>query len=86
MTGRAIKTTKNAPELRKEIMAPLDRIPNLSHSCLGFAALGSLQAKAGSFGPFLRGTIAVCSIGLRAREGARIRTWDRRLGCKRSDH
>jgi hypothetical protein len=39
MPRRAIKAAKDAPELGKEIMASLDRITNLSHSSLGFAAL-----------------------------------------------
>jgi hypothetical protein len=86
VTGRAIKAAKHSPQLRKEVVAALHGIPNLSDPGLGFAALGRLQPKAGPPRPCLRGAIAVSSIGLRARQGTRIKARSGRLGRGRLYH
>jgi hypothetical protein len=74
MPRRAIKPTKNTAKLGKEIMTPLDRIPNLAYSGLSFAALRGLQAKPHSFCPFLRGAIAIRPVSLHTGEVSRIMT------------
>jgi hypothetical protein len=79
VTRGAIKATEAAPELRKEIMAALDRIATLPYPRLGFAALGRVQPKACPPCPFLRRPIAVSPIGLCLRQAARLKARDASL-------
>ena len=76
---RAIKATEHPPELREEVMAPLNSIANCTDPRLGFAAPGRLQPKPCPPCPFLCRPIAVGPIRLYTWEAAGINARDEGL-------
>jgi hypothetical protein len=86
VTRGAIKATEDAPKLRKEIMAALDRIANLAHARLHLAAFGRVQAKADAPCPFLSWAVAISTVGLETWETPQIVAREQGCGCRRVDH
>jgi hypothetical protein len=86
MAGRTVKAATYTPELGKEIVAPLDRIADFAYARACLAALGCLQAEAGTPGAFVCRPIAVGAVRLGARQAAVIHDAPRTLGGGRTEH